>query len=156
MTRTTHRAIIVRAALAGALLVAAAAIAQNALDAALDANTRVGGTGYNPGGRGNAASLRASSFRLDRGTGEVRDAFGGNSAFSRPEYRVSMSGAGARGAAARAGLTRDQVYPSTQANLRQDDVQRRMQGGGFAPNDFRGANRAGGLQTPVYQPYSST
>lgn len=160
MNRDKHRSLIVRAVVGGVVLFTAAAIAQNALDAALDANTMVGGTGYNPhgrgGGGGGAASLRASSFRLDRQSGEVRDSFGGNSAFGRAEYRVGLDGAGTRSAAARAGLTRDQNFPAPAfTNLRQDDVQRRMQGGAFSPNDRRGTTR-GGLQSPVYQPFAST
>lgn len=160
MNRDKHRSLIVRAVVGGVVLFTAAAIAQNALDAALDANMMVGGTGYNPHGRasggGTAGSLRASSFRLDRQSGEIRDSFGGNSAFSRAEYRVGLDGAGTRSAAARAGLTRDQNFPAPAfTNLRQDDVQRRMQGGAFSPNDLRGTTR-GGLQSPVYQPFAST
>lgn len=161
MNRDKHRSLIVRAVVGGVVLFTAAAIAQNALDAALDANTMVGGTGYNPhgraGGGGNAGSLRASSFRLDRQSGEIRDSFGGNSAFSRAEYRVGLGGAGTHAAAARAGLTRDQNFPAPAfTNLRQDDVQRRMQGGAFSPNDRRGTARTSGLQSPVYQPFAST
>lgn len=160
MNRDKQRSFIVRAVVGGVVLFTAAAIAQNALDAALDANMMVGGTGYNPHGRasggGNAGSLRASSFQLDRRSGSVHDSFGGNSAFSRPEYRVNLDGSGTRSAAARAGLTRDQNFPAPAvANLRQDDVQRRMQGGAFSPNDRRGTTR-GGLQSPVYQPFAST
>ncbi len=152
-----HSRVMARAALAAVLLVGAAAIGQYALDAALDANTMVGGTGYNPRGRGggSAASLRASSYRLNRTSGQIRDVYGGNSAFSRPEYRVGLDGGGGRAAVARAGLTRDQAYPiPATTNLRADDVQRRLQGGAYAPDDRRG--RTGGLQSPVYKPHAAT
>ena len=149
--------VMVRAAFAAVLLIGAAAIGQYALDAALDANPMVGGTGYNPRGRGggNVASLNASSYRLNRSSGQIRDVYGANSAFSRPEYRVGLDSGGGRAAAARAGLTRDQAYPiPATTNLRADDVQRRLSGGAYAPDDRRG--RTGGLQSPVYKPHAAT
>ncbi len=156
MTRQHHRSVLLRAIVVGGLLAGAAAIGQYALDHSLDANPMVGGTGYNPNGRGNAGSLRASSYRLDRRSGTVQDMYGGNSAFARPEYRVGADGGPSRAAYARAGLTRDQVYPSyATTNLRQDDVERRMSGKAYSPNDTRSMGYAG-LQSPSYQPYAST
>lgn len=156
MTRQNHRPALLRAIVVGGLLAGAAAIGQFALDHSLDANPMVGGTGYNPNGRGNAGSLRASSYRLDRRSGEVRDMYGGNSAFARPEYRVGVDGGPSRAAFARAGLTRDQLYPSpVTTNLRRDDVDRRLNPSGFSPNDPRSIGGAG-LRAPAYQPFAST
>lgn len=156
MSPSTHRSLVVRAVVASALLISGAAIGQYALDHSLDANPMVGGTGYNPQGRGNAGSLRSSSYRLDRRSGEIRDTYGANSAFARPEYRANAYGETGRAAYARAGLTRDQIYPSyTTTNLRRDDVQQRMSGKAYSPNDPR-AYGSGGLQAPTYQPYAST
>lgn len=140
-----------------ALMLSAAAVGQYALDAALDANPRVGGTGYNSPGRGNAGSLRAGSYRLNRSSGNIVDAYQGNSAFLRPEYSAGGGNIRARGYADRAGLSRDQVYPSYRTTvLRQDDVQYRLNNGAYAPNDPRGGRVAGGLQAPTYKPYAST
>lgn len=153
MTRQHHRSAMLRAVVVGGLLAGAAAIGQFALDHSLDANPMVGGTGYNPNGRGNAGSLRASSYRLDRRTGTVRDMYGGNSAFARPEYRVGVDGGPSRAAFARAGLTRDQIYPSaTTTNLRRDDVNRRL--AATPPSGFPSMGNAG-LQAPSYQPFGS-
>lgn len=130
-----------------ALFVGAVALAQYALDAALDANPRVGSTGYNPRGASSRAGLGSSSpYRLNRTTGDITyiGGSGGNNAFYRPEY--AAGGVNRFGRAA--SVPADEYLPSGQQRvLKQADAQQRLTGFAYEPSQNRVNSR---LSTPAY------
>lgn len=134
-----------------AVFIGAVAGAQYALDGALDANPRVGSTGYNPRGASSRAGLASSDpYRLNRRTGDFVYAAGqsgGNRAFLRPEY--SAQGRNRYGSAPGVAAA-DEYLPSGRNRvLKQQDAQQRLTG--FAYNPSASPNRAhGGLATPAY------